>query len=320
MFTVGKRIGLGYLLMASLVVGIGLAGLLAVDRIDSALKRISGPVDAPARAVDKGIRGVLLQMIGVDRALTGQGGPAQAQIAAATHEMTRKVSHVADSASEALESANHARQEANAGQAIIGDTLAAIRTLGGQVESAAATMQSLEQESDAIGGVIDVIEGIAEQTNLLALNAAIEAARAGEHGRGFSVVADEVRTLANRTRQSTAQILGLVEGLQTRAREAAREMNENSAMAQGTVDQGEKAQTSFGSIVESVASIQGRNQAIARAATEQLAVAKDISRSLARINSDGEELLADNDKLSDAARSLSGLSQQLEGLLSQFRT
>ncbi len=320
MFTVGKRIGLGYLLMASLVVGIGLAGLLAVDRIDSALKRISGPVDATARAVDKGIRGVLLQMIGVDRALTGQGGPAQAQIAAATHEMTRKVSHVADSASEALESANHARQEANAGQAIIGDTLAAIRTLGGQVESAAATIQSLEQESDAIGGVIDVIEGIAEQTNLLALNAAIEAARAGEHGRGFSVVADEVRTLANRTRQSTAQILGLVEGLQTRAREAAREMNENSAMAQGTVDQGEKAQTSFGSIVESVASIQGRNQAIARAATEQLAVAKDISRSLARINSDGEELLADNDKLSDAARSLSGLSQQLEGLLSQFRT
>jgi methyl-accepting chemotaxis protein len=318
MFTVGKRIGLGYLLMASLVVGIGLAGLLAVDRIDSALNRISGPVDATARAVDKGIRGVLLQMIGVDRALTGQGGPAQ--IAAATHEMTRKVSHVADSASEALESANHARQEANAGQAIIGDTLAAIRTLGGQVESAAATIQSLEQESDAIGGVIDVIEGIAEQTNLLALNAAIEAARAGEHGRGFSVVADEVRTLANRTRQSTAQILGLVEGLQTRAREAAREMNENSAMAQGTVDQGEKAQTSFGSIVESVASIQGGNQAIARAATEQLAVAKDISRSLARINSDGEELLADNDKLSDAARSLSGLSQQLEGLLSQFRT
>lgn len=108
MFTVGKRIGLGYLLRAALLVGIGLAGLLAVDRINSAPNHISGPVDATARAVDKAIRGVLLQMIGVDTVLTGQGEPAQ--IATATAEMTRKVSHVADSASEALDGANHAQQ------------------------------------------------------------------------------------------------------------------------------------------------------------------------------------------------------------------
>ena len=242
------------------------------------------------------------------------------QIATATHEMAHTVSNVAGSAQGALESANQAHTEANAGRTMIEGTLKAIQTLGGQVESATATIHSLEQESDAIGGVIDVIEGIAEQTNLLALNAAIEAARAGDHGRGFSVVADEVRTLANRTQQSTAEILGMVERLQAQAREAARVMRDSSEMAKGTVEQGERTGVSFGNIVSSVASIQGMNQQIASAAAEQLVVAEDISQSLVRINSDGEEIVQDNDKLSEAAHSLSALSEQLENLVKQFRT
>ena len=242
-----------------------------------------------------------------------------AQIATATQEMSHTVSNVADSAQGALDSATRAHSEANSGQSIIEGTLRAIQTLGQQVESASTTIQSLERESDAIGSVIDVIEGIAEQTNLLALNAAIEAARAGDQGRGFSVVADEVRTLANRTQQSTAEILGMVERLQTQAREAARVMSESSKMAQSTVEKGEQTGESLSNIVISVASIQGMNQQIASAAAEQFAVAEDISRSLVRINSDGEEIVTDNHRLSDAARSLSQLSGQLDGLIRHFR-
>ncbi|MBT8428680.1 MAG: methyl-accepting chemotaxis protein, partial [Gammaproteobacteria bacterium] len=242
------------------------------------------------------------------------------QISTATQQMTVTVSNVADSAQCALESANRAQSEADSGQTVVGNTLKAIQTLGGQVELAAETIHSLERESDAIGSVIDVIGGIAEQTNLLALNAAIEAARAGDQGRGFSVVADEVRTLANRTQQSTAEILGMIERLQSQAHEAAKTMRESSEMAQSTVQKGEQTGASLKNIVDSVASIQGMNQQIAHAATEQRQTAEEISQSLVRINSDSEEVVTDNHQISDTARSLSQLSQQLEGLVSHFRT
>jgi methyl-accepting chemotaxis protein len=242
------------------------------------------------------------------------------QISTATQEMTYTVSNVAESAQGALESANRAHSEASSGQLIVGGTLQAIQTLGGQIQSAAETIQSLERESDAIGSVIDVIGGIAEQTNLLALNAAIEAARAGDQGRGFSVVADEVRTLANRTQQSTAEILGMIERLQSQAHEAARAMRESSEMALSTVAKGEQTGASLNNIVESVASIQGMNQQIASAAAEQEVAAEEISQSLVRINNDGEEIVTDNRRISDTAQSLSQLSQQLESLVSHFRT
>jgi methyl-accepting chemotaxis protein len=242
------------------------------------------------------------------------------QISTATQEMTFTVSNVADSAQGALESANRAHSEADSGQRIVEGTLQAIQTLGNQVESAAETIHSLERESDAIGGVIDVIGGIAEQTNLLALNAAIEAARAGDQGRGFSVVADEVRTLANRTQKSTTEILGMIERLQSQAHQAADVMRASSEMARSTVEKGEQTGASLHNIVESVASIQGMNQQIASAAAEQQVTAEEISQSLVRINSDGEEIVADNHKMSDTAGSLSELSQQLENLVSHFRT
>jgi methyl-accepting chemotaxis protein len=243
-----------------------------------------------------------------------------AQIATATHQMSLTVASVADSAQGAYESANQAQREAEDGREVVRQTITAIDGLGGQVDLAATTIQTLVQESEGIGSVIDVIGGIAEQTNLLALNAAIEAARAGDQGRGFSVVADEVRTLANRTQESTSEILAMVERLQTQAQQAGTAVEQSRSMARDTVDKGKTTRNSLEHIVESVNLIQQVNQQIASAAAEQRGAAAEISRSIELINTDGEEIVTDSEGLSSSAKSLSTLSERLEALVSQFRT
>ena len=243
-----------------------------------------------------------------------------AQIATAAHEMSQTVASVAESAKGASENANRAQHEAEQGRSVVTQTLSAINGLGEQVDLAASTIQALEQESEAIGSVIDVIGGIAEQTNLLALNAAIEAARAGDQGRGFSVVADEVRTLANRTQQSTSEILGMIERLQTEAQRAASAMQQSRSMARDTVDKGKATGASLEHIVESVGVIHKANQQIASAAAEQRTAAEGISVSVERINGVGEEIVGDSKGMRESAAKLADLSERLEALVSQFRT
>jgi methyl-accepting chemotaxis protein len=234
--------------------------------------------------------------------------------------MSLTVSSVAESAQGASHNADKAQHEAQDGRQVVTETVTAIHGLGEQVDLATTTIEALVKESEEIGSVIDVIGGIAEQTNLLALNAAIEAARAGDQGRGFSVVADEVRTLANRTQQSTAEILSMVERLQAQARQAGEAMTQSRSMARDTVAKGETTGSSLEHIVESVNLIQQVNQQIASAAAEQRSAAEEISQSVERINSDGEEIVADSQGLSESARSLAELSERLKTLVSQFRT
>jgi methyl-accepting chemotaxis protein len=242
-----------------------------------------------------------------------------AQIATATHEMSLTVSSVADSAKGASDGANQAHREAAEGRRVVGETVGAIEGLGGQIERATDIIDQLVRESEGIGAVIDVIGGIAEQTNLLALNAAIEAARAGEQGRGFSVVADEVRTLANRTQQSTSEIMKMVEQLQAEARQAGDAMQQSHSMAQTTIEKGAATDTSLEHIVESVNRIMRVNQQIAGAAAEQRIAAEEISQSIERINTDGEALVDDTQATSVSAQELAQLSERLENLVSHFR-
>jgi methyl-accepting chemotaxis protein len=281
---------------------------MTVSEVRDAVKQLAGSSEQMHRLTDTGM----------GRARRQQSETAQ--IATATHEMSLTVSSVAEAAQGASHNADKAQREAQDGRQVVTETVTAIHGLGDQVDLATTTIETLVRESEEIGSVIDVIGGIAEQTNLLALNAAIEAARAGDQGRGFSVVADEVRTLANRTQQSTTEILSMVERLQDQARQAGAAMAQSRSMARDTVAKGETTGSSLDHIVESVDLIQQVNQQIASAAAEQRGAAEEISQSVERINSDGEEIVADSQALSESARSLAHLSERLETLVSQFRT
>jgi methyl-accepting chemotaxis protein len=188
------------------------------------------------------------------------------------------VQEVARNATEAAKAASHSDEEAQNGQAVVDRTINAIDALASEVDRAANVIHRLEQDSDKIGTVLDVIKGIAEQTNLLALNAAIEAARAGEQGRGFAVVADEVRTLASRTQQSTAEIQQMIERLQAGAQEAVSVMEDSRSRASDSVSSAQSAGQSLESITRSVASITDMNTQIASAADEQSALSHAYKR------------------------------------------
>ncbi|WP_233078462.1 methyl-accepting chemotaxis protein [Rheinheimera soli] len=183
--------------------------------------------------------------------------------------MNQSVLDEVQSANLAAEAANHSNQIAKQGQQTVASTVQNIEQLAVHLQQASATIAQLEQDSNQVGAVLEVIKGIAEQTNLLALNAAIEAARAGEQGRGFAVVADEVRTLASRTQKSTEQIQRTIEQLQSAAREAVQKMKLSSEQANLSVQSANQAGHSLQEITGSIAQICAMNQEIATATDEQ---------------------------------------------------
>ena len=219
---------------------------------------------------------------------TTEGVSAQQQetdmVATAINEMTATVAEVARSAANAADAAAKADQEALDGKRLVAAAIDQIDTLATEIERTADTINTLAADSGNISGVLDVIRGIAEQTNLLALNAAIEAARAGEQGRGFAVVADEVRTLASRTQQSTQEIQGMIERLQSGTRGAVAAMKQNQGHAQETVSQAARAGTARDGITAAVTRINEMNTQIASAAEEQGAVAEEINRNVSNIS------------------------------------
>ncbi len=241
------------------------------------------------------------------------------QAATAVTEMASTVQEIAKSSEAAALSASEADKEAVAGKVIVGQAAETINKLAAEVEQSAQVINRLENDSDAIGSVLDVIRGIAEQTNLLALNAAIEAARAGEQGRGFAVVADEVRTLASRTQQSTQEIQEMIERLQTGSREAVEVMNSSRTTTQQTVEKASEAADSLNKIAAAAAVISDMNRQIASAAEEQSAVAQEIDRNIVQISDLAEHGAEHTTKVSDASERLSDMSSGLEQLVHQFK-
>lgn len=241
------------------------------------------------------------------------------QVATAMNQMTSTVQEVAHNAASAAGAANNADNEAKGGKAIVTKTSHAMQELADNVESTAQVIHKLEEDSENIGTVLDVIKGIAEQTNLLALNAAIEAARAGEQGRGFAVVADEVRTLASRTQTSTQEIQGMIEQLQNGARNAVAVMEKGRHAAQSGVGQAKEAAESLEAITRAVTTINEMNAMIASAAEEQTSVAEAMNKNIVNISQLSQDTAGAADQTTAASGELSKLSSALESLVSQFK-
>ncbi|MEO6678429.1 MAG: methyl-accepting chemotaxis protein [Pseudomonas sp.] len=241
------------------------------------------------------------------------------QVATAMHEMTATVQEVARNAEEASEAALAADQQAREGDKVVGEAIAQIERLAIEVGNSTVAMNDLKRESDKIGSVLDVIKSVAQQTNLLALNAAIEAARAGEAGRGFAVVADEVRSLAQRTQKSTEEIEELIVGLQTGTQQVATIMDNSRSLTDSSVELTRRAGGSLESITRTVSAIQSMNQQIAAAAEQQSAVAEEINRSVLNVRDVSEQTSAASEETAASSVELARLGTHLQMLVGKFK-
>ncbi|WP_095181508.1 methyl-accepting chemotaxis protein [Pseudomonas sp. Irchel 3F6] len=233
------------------------------------------------------------------------------QVATAMNEMSATAQEVARHAADAARAADDADQSAQQGEKVMQTTICSITQMRGEIANTATVIRRLETDSGRIGKVLEVIRGIAEQTNLLALNAAIEAARAGEAGRGFAVVADEVRNLAQRTAESIIEINQIIQNVQTGAVDAAQAIESGQARSDESVEQVTQAGAMLERITLAVEAIRDMNRQIATAAEEQTSVAEDISRNLTEITAIASANLDNVQRTESASQNLHGLSGQL---------
>jgi len=240
-------------------------------------------------------------------------------VATAMNQMSVTVQEIARNAASAAEAAEQADKETSQSRLVVVQSKQSINLLADEVEKATQVIHQLELDSDNIGTILDVIRDIADQTNLLALNAAIEAARAGEQGRGFAVVADEVRSLASRTQDSTQQIREMIEKLQGGAANAVAVMEGGSSQAQLSVQQATQAEASLEVVTKAVATINDMNMQIASAAEEQSAVSAEINRNIHNISQVSDETAQGVQRSTELSGTVTGESNQLLALMKKFR-
>jgi len=259
-------------------------------------------------------------------AITAQSGTAieeqRAQVeqaASATTEMSSTSQEVLTSANDALNEIKQADDEAERVKVISERNRNTIGLLANEVEDASQVINRLQQDSASIGGILDVIRSIADQTNLLALNAAIEAARAGEHGRGFAVVADEVRTLASRTQESTQEIQTMITALQTGAEKAVSVMDAGKEQAANCVSQSEEAEKALDVITHAVHEAYDRSSQIATAASEQSTVAHEISSNLESIVTISAQTTEGSKQTAESTNEVAKLAEELQQSVQEFK-
>ncbi|WP_248747135.1 MULTISPECIES: methyl-accepting chemotaxis protein [unclassified Pseudomonas] len=241
------------------------------------------------------------------------------QVATAINQMSSAAQEVARGAQGAAVAAQQTDAEGKTAKRVVDGSIQQIHALVKDIRHSGTTLDSLQQDVTSIVSVLGVIRSIAEQTNLLALNAAIEAARAGEAGRGFAVVADEVRALASRTQQSTQEIQGMIDRLQTGTQVAVEAMRRSSEAGDGTSDRANEAGVSLDTMAQLIGTINAMNAQIASAADEQTSVAEEINRSVHQIASAVDSVADETQRSAQTSRSLAELGQRLGKLVGQFR-
>jgi len=278
-----------------------------IGEVSETAVRVTGAAEQMALVTHQTSEGTLRQ-----REETERVAHASAEMLSAAQEVQRMAQSGADAAVSAQETAQR-------GQSVLASTQSEIDRLAADVERAAAVIQELEQDSDRIGGVLDVIRGIAEQTNLLALNAAIEAARAGEQGRGFAVVADEVRNLASRTQESTEEIQGMIARLQLASRQAVNVMETGREQARGTVQHAEETRRRLEEIILDVSTINDTSSSIAAAALEQTHSVDEINRTMASISAIAEQSSQGAQELESSTVKPASVASSLQDLIRTFK-
>ncbi|NWB26459.1 cache domain-containing protein [Pseudomonas gingeri] len=241
------------------------------------------------------------------------------QVATAINQMSSAAQEVARSAQGAAVAAQQTDAEGQTAKRVVDGSIQQIHALVEDIRSSGTSLDSLQQDVTSIVSVLGVIRSIAEQTNLLALNAAIEAARAGEAGRGFAVVADEVRALASRTQQSTQEIQGMIDRLQSGTQLAVEAMRRSSEAGDGTSVRANEAGASLDTMAQLIGTINAMNAQIASAAEEQTAVAEEINRSVHQIATAVDSVADETQRGAQTSRSLADLGQRLGKLVGQFR-
>ncbi|AFU97270.2 methyl-accepting chemotaxis protein [Simiduia agarivorans] len=278
--------------------------IAAVKQTASALNEASGNINETASEIAQH---------------TGKTEHFTDQVSTAINEMSSTVQEVAGNAAGAADAAQAADNNAKSGLDVMQQTIAAINTLSNEVDKIAVAMDKLEQDTSSVGTVLGVIKGIAEQTNLLALNAAIEAARAGEQGRGFAVVADEVRGLAQRTQESTAEIQQIIETVQSGAATAVRAMRDGQGKTSATVELAGAAGDSIRAITDAVSRIRDMNTQIATAAEEQSYASDEISRNVGSMAELAQNAHSSARRSTEIANELDHTAQELTTLVAHFK-
>jgi methyl-accepting chemotaxis protein len=278
-----------------------------VARINDGAGQLNDIISTTHRLAQETSEGVAIQQSEIE------------QLATAMHEMTATVQEVAKNTSDAAEAAQRADKVVEDGKHDVMETVSSISQVAEDVKQATSVVEELQAKSENIGTVLDVIRGIADQTNLLALNAAIEAARAGEQGRGFAVVADEVRSLAKRTQESTQEIQEMIESMQEGTGKAVAAMETGSQRVSGSVEQAHKAGESLDEIASIVAVISDMAIQIASATEEQSSVSEEVNRNVINISDAAERNAANSQQTMETVEQLEVFASHLQTLVSQFK-